>query len=64
MFVSVRTFVYIKAVTSVILTSGTCSINTLTHAKSTTSTLITSTVLVERLTFLTQTLIVDCVEGF
>ena len=61
---SVRTFAYIEAVTSVISTLGTCFINTLTHTVGTTSTLITSTTLVKGLTFLTQALIVDYIGGF
>ena len=62
--VSVRTFTYIKAITSVILTLGTCFINTLIHTVSTTSTLITSTTLTKELTFLTQALIINYIEGF
>ena len=63
----VRTFAYIEAVTSVILTLGTCFINTLVYIISTTSiefALITSTILTKGLTFLTQALIVNCVRGF
>ena len=61
---SVRTFAYIKTVTSVILILGTYSINTLMYTIGITSTLITSTTLFKGLTFLTQTLIINCIEGF
>ena len=53
-----------KAVTSVISTLGTCSMNTLTHTVGATNALIASTVLAKGLTFLAQTSIVDCIEGF
>ena len=62
--VSVRTFAYIEAVTSVILISGTCSMNTLVYTVGATSALIASTTLAKGLTFLAQTLIIDCVGGF
>ena len=62
--VFVRTFAYIKTVTSVISTLGTCFINVLVYTVDTISTLITFTVLTKGLTFLTQALIVNCVESF
>ena len=61
---SVRTFAYIEAVTFVISTLGTCSMNILVCTVDATSALIASTILAKGLTFLAQALITDCIEGF